>query len=131
MKLYIYIYNHDALINTEMVLSNIIHFVYFSLGSCIEQGLTTCAGGFFAGCFCDQACLSLRDCCTDIYQLDYCGAGKLCCHLKISEFKKCIIITKVIFLSDTSIITSVPLWYVYTYNFLYNILLLYVFLHVF
>ena len=84
-----------------MVLSNIIHFVYFSLGSCIEQGLTTCSSGpeyynnyddysgynYDLDCFCDEVCLSLRDCCTDIYQLEYCGEGKLCCHLKISDFK--------------------------------------------
>ena len=69
-----------------MFVSNIIHFVYFSLGSCIEQGLTTCGFGFF-GCYCDRLCLEFLDCCTDIYQLEYCEESKLCCHLKISEFK--------------------------------------------
>ena len=69
-----------------MFVSNIIHFVYFSLGSCIEQGLTTCGFGFF-GCYCDRLCLEFLDCCTDIYQLEYCEESKLYCHLKISEFK--------------------------------------------
>ena len=80
-----------------MVHPNMIHSVYFSLGSCTELGLRICAGSesfnyddypdINLDCFCDEACLSLRDCCTDIYQLEYCGEGKLCCHLNISEFK--------------------------------------------
>ena len=48
----------------------------YRTGSCIGSGRTYCSGSDY-DCYCDALCLSIRDCCTDIYQLDYCGSSMI------------------------------------------------------
>lgn len=56
-----------------------VSYIFVYIGLCTSEGATECCETDCQGqpndCYCDESCLTFRDCCRDIYKFTSCGSS--------------------------------------------------------